>query len=152
MICEKCVHFKKKIYCHNEEKYYVACNFDNRVHDPSQYCENFEFRKEWHPELYVIYKKCNESKSGLSRQYRIRVKQQIAYVSAGGTSVSRFIPYSQHRLVRKGRREYIQVTDWYYQKHKQFFDMYLTFEDEQQLLRREKKVAALDTFIQGGYE
>jgi len=103
----------------------------------------------WFPELYSIYKKLDTSESGKSRHYRLYTKKQLVYVVAGGTSLRVCIPFSQHRIITKKGRDYVQITNWYYEKRKLAFDQLLTFEDEQKLYRKTMRTKPLEGFLRG---
>ena len=103
----------------------------------------------WHKDLYVIYKKGDSSTTGKSKHFRIRTKLQLLYVSAGGTSQDICIPFNHFRIVTNlDKKEFVQITSWYYHFAKDTFDRLLTFKDEMKLKRSELQTKEITAFFE----
>lgn len=144
---KKCDFYQKSLRDAATNMIYVSCSFDGKLHRHGEYCKNYKYKTEWHPELYAIFRKEKNSITNLSRHYRIFTKIQILFVVAGGTSLAVCIPYTQHKIITKARKDYVQITKFYYEKHKFTFDQLMNFEDKQKLLREEKKTKPLASFF-----
>ncbi len=148
--CVKCENGGRKYYDNNTGTELYYCSIDQLLYSRYEPCPHkFTFKKEWHPELYVIWKTENESQTGKSRHYRIYTKTQILYGSAGGKSQDVAIPYSQHKIVTIDNKDYIQLTSWYYEQKKLSFDLLLSRNDQLDLERKARKTVALDSFFGG---
>lgn len=100
-----------------------------------------------HKELFVIHKKRDSSQSGKSKHYRLKTKRQLVYVVAGGTSIEHAVPYKVHNIVSKDGKDYLQISQWYYEKNQITFDQVMTYQDEQKLKREELFTPALDSLF-----
>lgn len=101
----------------------------------------------WHKELYVIHKQGKVWSNNYNRGFRLKTKQQLLYVSAGGTSIHVSIDNNHFRIITKNNKDYLQITNYWYNVSSPTFGQCLTFQDELKLKREELQTEQLPSYF-----
>ncbi len=101
----------------------------------------------WHEELYVIHKQGKTWSNNYARGFRLKTKQQLLYVSAGGTSIHVSVPHSNYRIITKDNKDYLQITNYWNMGHAPTFNQCLTFQDELKQKREELQTNKLTSYF-----
>ena len=103
---------------------------------------------EYHPELFPIYKKGKTWDSTFRRGFRLYTKQQLCYVVAGGTSIHTQVHVNHFQIIRKNRKDYLQVSKIWYERNRSTFEQCMTFDDQIKQTINDTKTKPLDSFFQ----